>query len=128
MSYSMSKTIRTDYKSAIKKVKEVLQSEGFGVITEIDLKNKFKEKLDVDFRNYCILGACNPKMAYEAIQQEDKIGVLLPCNVLVQEMADGKVEVAAINPMESIGSINNDRLTEIAEKISQHLGNVINKL
>lgn len=116
------------FRDAIGRVTEELKKEGFGVITEIDLKEKFKEKLNQDFRNYTILGACNPKLAYEAIQQEDKIGVMLPCNILVQEHATGAVEIAAVNPLASIGAVNNEALDSVAREVSQKLQAAIDRL
>lgn len=121
MSYNINRKISGSFQEVISKVTEALKKEGFGIISEIDLKEKFKEKLNVDFRNYTILGACNPKLAYEAIQQEDKIGVMLPCNVLVQQHDNGEVEVAAINPLTSIGAVKNDKLESLAAEVSNKL-------
>jgi uncharacterized protein (DUF302 family) len=128
MSYHFTKKIQLSFEEALRKVTEELKSEGFGIITEIDLREKFKEKLDVEFRNYKILGACNPKMAYQAIEQERNIGTMLPCNVVVQELEDGGVEVSAINPMESMSSVDNQQLEPIASQVSNHLKAVIDKL
>ena len=116
MSYYFSKTIDTGFEQAVANVTEKLKAEGFGILTEIDVKSTLKKKLDVDFRNYRILGACNPPFAYEALQAEDKIGTMLPCNVIVQETADGKVEVAAIDPIASMQAVGNPELREIARK------------
>ncbi|HEY0899901.1 MAG TPA: DUF302 domain-containing protein, partial [Sphingobacteriaceae bacterium] len=113
---------------ALAKVRDALGQAGFGVISEIDLKAKFKEKLDVDFREYRILGACNPKLAHQAIEQESKIGVLLPCNVLVQELEDKQVEVTAVNPMETMSSVANPGLEPLAKEVSAKLQNVIDSL
>ena len=121
MSYNINRKISGSFQEVITKVTEALKKEGFGIISEIDLKEKFKEKLNVDFRNYTILGACNPKLAYEAIQQEDKIGVMLPCNVLVQEHDNGEVEVATVNPLTSIGAVKNDKLESLAAEVSNKL-------
>jgi uncharacterized protein (DUF302 family) len=128
MSFTFNKTLRMDFDQASQKVREALQSEGFGIITEIDLKDKFKEKLDVDFHRYTILGACNPKMAYEAVQQEEHIGVMLPCNVLLSEKQQGTIEVAAINPLASIGGTGNDKLKPIADQVGQKLQSALEKL
>jgi uncharacterized protein (DUF302 family) len=128
MEYHITKKIEGSFQEALDKTKAALAKEGFGVISEIDLKGKFKEKLDVDFREYRILGACNPKLALQAIQQEDKIGVLLPCNVLVQEQGAGQVEITAINPMETMSAIGNANLETIAKEVSQKLQAVINQL
>ncbi|MBC3538335.1 DUF302 domain-containing protein [Rufibacter sediminis] len=128
MEYHISKTITGSFNEALDKTKAALAKEGFGVISEIDLKGKFKEKLGMDFREYRILGACNPTLAHQAIQQEDKIGVLLPCNVLVQEHEGGQVEVTAINPMETMSAIGNANLETIANEVSQKLRAVIDQL
>lgn len=128
MSYHISKKLEGTFDEAITKVTEELMKEGFGIISEIDLKEKFKEKLNVDFRNYTILGACNPSLAFKAIEQEDKIGTMLPCNILVQEHETGQVEVSAINPLVSIGAINNANLQSIAAEVSGKLKLVIERL
>lgn len=128
MSYNISKKMDGTFDEAVKKVTEELKKEGFGIISEIDLKDKFKEKLNVDFRNYKILGACNPALAYKAIQQEDKIGTMLPCNILVQAHETGGVEVSAINPLESMGAVNNANLQSIAAEVSGKLNSVIERL
>lgn len=128
MSYHVSKKINGSFDEATTRVKEALQQEGFGVISEIDLKQKFKEKLQVDFRNYKILGACNPKLAHQAIQQEPTIGVMLPCNVLLQEHENGEVEITAINPMETMAAVDNPNLTVLAKEVSQKLKKAINSV
>jgi uncharacterized protein (DUF302 family) len=128
MSYDISKKVEGTFDEVITKVTEELKREGFGIISEIDLKNKFKEKLNVDFRNYKILGACNPSLAYKAIEQEDKIGTMLPCNILVQEHEGGSVEVSAINPLESMGTVDNASLQSIAAEVSGKLSSVIDRL
>lgn len=128
MSYNISKKVKSDFDKTIYRVTEELKKEGFGIITEVDLREKFREKLDVDFRNYTILGACNPKLAYEAVQQEDKIGIMLPCNILVQEHPDGQVEVSAINPMASIGAVKNDKLESLASEVNGRLQRVIDSV
>lgn len=128
MSYNISKKLEGTFNEAIKKVTEELKKEGFGIISEIDLKDKLKEKLNVDFRNYKILGACNPTLAFKAIQQEDKIGTMLPCNILVQEHETGDVEVSAINPLESMGAVDNANLQTIAAEVSEKLKSVIARL
>lgn len=125
MSYHHSKTLNNTFDEALAKVRSALETQGFGIITEIDLTSKFKEKLGVDFRNYKILGACNPKLAYQAIQQEANIGVMLPCNILVQEHGAGQVEVTAINPMETMAAVNNQNLEAIAQEVSTKLQSVI---
>ena len=121
MSYNISKKVEGSFDDTVNKVTEELKKEGFGIISEIDLKEKFKEKLNVDFRNYKILGACNPALAFKAIQQEDKIGTMLPCNILIQEHENGEVEVSAINPLASIGAVNNESLQSIAAEVTSKL-------
>ena len=128
MGYYISKLIKGNFNDTIKKLTEVLKKEGFGVITEIDLKDKFKEKLNIDFRNYKILGACNPALAFEAIQKDDKIGVMLPCNILIQEHLNGQVEVSAINPLETIGAAHNKQLEHLAVEVSNKLKMVLEHL
>ncbi|SKB95675.1 Uncharacterized conserved protein, DUF302 family [Salegentibacter salinarum] len=105
-----------------------LKEEGFGILTEIDIKETFKKKLDLDFRKYRILGACNPKMAYQAISAESKIGTMLPCNVIVQETEDGKIEVSAVDPVASMTAIENDELGGIAQEVQSKLKTVIERL
>ncbi|MDO1449260.1 DUF302 domain-containing protein [Rhodocytophaga aerolata] len=128
MSYNFTKKTSLPFEEAIKKITEELKKEGFGIISEIDLKEKFKEKLGVDFRSYKILGACNPKMAYQAIEKESNIGTMLPCNILVQEHKPGEVEISAINPMESMSAVHNKELEAIATQVSNSLQAVINRL
>ncbi len=125
MSYYFSKTIEASFDEVVIKVIEDLKREGFGILTEIDVKETLKKKLDVDFRKYRILGACNPPFAYQALQAEDKIGLMLPCNVIVQEISDGKVEVAAIDPVASMQAVKNDKLDEIAGQVQEKLRQVI---
>lgn len=128
MNYNFTKKVSYTFSEALEKTKEALKTEGFGVITEIDLKDKFKEKLDVNFREYMILGACNPALAHKAIELEDKIGTMLPCNVLVQRHDNGQVEVTAINPMESMSAVGNDNLTKLAQEVSEKLQAALDKL
>jgi len=126
--YYFEKTMKEDFETAVLKTKEALKSEGFGVLSEIDINEKLKEKLGVDFRRYKILGACNPAYAYKALQKEDKIGVMLPCNVIIQERPNGEIEVAAVDPAASMLSIDNDDLRMIATEIRVKLQNVIGLL
>jgi uncharacterized protein (DUF302 family) len=128
MKYYFEKTLKTDFETAVAKTKEALKSEGFGVLSEIDIHEKLKEKLGVDFRKYKILGACNPAYAYKALQKEDKIGVMLPCNVVIQEITEGKIEVAAVDPVASMSAIEKPGLRDIAGDIQKKLINVIKKL
>lgn len=128
MNYHFSKSCSLPFEQAITRVTDALKAEGFGVLTEIDVKSTLKHKLDVDFRKYRILGACNPAFAYRALQTEDKIGTMLPCNVIVQERADGKIEVSAVDPVASMLAIENPELGTIAEEVRGKLRNVIASL
>jgi uncharacterized protein (DUF302 family) len=128
MKYYISKKISKDFDQAVQLVTESLKKEGFGVLTEINIQEKLKEKLNVDFRKYKILGACNPGYAYKALQLEDKIGVMLPCNVIIQETKNGTIEVAAVNPIVSMSGIENPKLMQIADEIQKKLKTVIDKL
>ncbi|MFD0975332.1 DUF302 domain-containing protein [Salinimicrobium gaetbulicola] len=128
MSYYFTKTVNEDFDGAIEKVTEELKQEGFGILTEIDVKETFKKKLDKDFRKYRILGACNPNMAFQAIQSESRIGTMLPCNVIVQELDNGKVEVSAVDPVASMQAVKNDSLGDIAEQVREKLKKVIDNL
>ena len=128
MSYYFSKTLAMSFDEAIIKVTEELKKEGFGIITEIDVKETLKKKLNVDFKKYRILGACNPSFAYQALEAEDKIGTMLPCNVIVQEISEGKTEVAAIDPIASMQAIENPKLRNVADKVQSKLKKVIDDL
>ena len=128
MEYYFSKTLNTSFNEATKLITEALKSEGFGVITEINMHVKLKEKLNVDFKRYTILGACNPPFAFKALQAEDKIGTMLPCNVLVIEQSQDKIEIAAVNPIASMQAITNPTLGEIAQQVTAKLKNVIDTL
>lgn len=126
--YYFTKIVTLDFNSAIEKVTEELKQEGFGVLTEIDVKATMKKKLDVDFRNYKILGACNPPFAFKVLTADDKIGTMLPCNVVVQEHESGKVEVTAVDPIASMQAIQNPDLAHIAEEVQEKLRKVIERL
>ncbi len=128
MSYYFSKIVDGDFDAVIEKVNSELQKEGFGVLANIDIQGALKNKLGVDFRKYRVLGACNPPFALKALEAEDKIGTMLPCNVVVQETADGKVEAAAINPVQSMISVGSKQLNEIAIEIGVKLQKVIEAL
>lgn len=128
MSYYFNKTIEQDFDSAIQLVTEKLKDEGFGVLTEIDVSKTLKAKIDVDFRKYKILGACNPPNAYKALSNEPHIGLLLPCNIVVQELENKKIDVSAINPIESMKSVQNPKLEDVANDISSRLKRVIKSL
>jgi uncharacterized protein (DUF302 family) len=127
MSYYFSKSMHIPFEDAVAKVTESLKQEGFGVLTEIDVQATMKKKLDVDMPSYKILGACNPSMAYQAIQIEDKVGTMLPCNVIVQEKA-GSVEVSAVDPVASMQAIENPGLKDIAEQVKVKLKTIIEHL
>lgn len=128
MSYYMSATMKGSFDERVEAVTEALQNEGFGVLSDIDVKATIKKKLDVDFRNYRILGACNPAFAREALEVEDKVGTMLPCNVIVQQLDNGTVEVAAVDPVSSMKAIENDELYPIAEEIQGRLRRVVDSL
>lgn len=129
MKYYISKTIENiAFEDAISRVTELLKEQGFGIITEIDVRETMKKKLDVDFRKYRILGACNPPFALKALQAEDKIGTMLPCNVIVQEKGGSDIEIAAIDPEASMMSVENPALAGIATEIRKRLETVIHSL
>lgn len=126
MGYYFSKRLNgISLEQVIEKVKAALKEEGFGVLTEIDVKSTLKEKINVDFKPYRILGACNPHFAYQALQKEDKIGVMLPCNVIVEENEDGTIEVSAVDPIASMQAIKNPELESIALQVREKLQRVI---
>lgn len=128
MNYYFSKTLKISFEEAIARVTEALKKDSFGILTEIDVKETLKKKLNVDFRKYRILGACNPPFAYKALQAEDKIGLMLPCNVIVQELPGGNIEVAAIDPVASMAAIDNSKLREVGEQVRSKLKAVIDNL
>lgn len=128
MSYYISTTLKGTFDQAIETVTEALKTEGFGVLTEIDMKATLKKKLDVDFYNYRILGACNPPNAHKALQAEDKIGLMLPCNVIVQEKEVGQIEVSAVDPIISMMGVKNDSLGEVATEVRDKLAKVIKNI
>ncbi|CAN5319152.1 DUF302 domain-containing protein [soil metagenome] len=128
MEYYYSKTITGSFENAIEKVTEALKAEGFGILTEIDIKATLRKKLDVDFYNYRILGACNAPFAYKALLAEDKIGVMLPCNVIVQEKITGQIEVSAVDPIASMQAIENKELAEVASEMGKRLQKIIMEL
>lgn len=128
MSYYFNKVLEIGFDEAINRVIEELKKEGFGILTDIDVRAAMKKKLNVDFKNYRILGACNPPFAYQALQAEDKIGTMLPCNVIVQENDKGNVEVSAIDPIASMQAVKNPKLQDVAEQIQAKLKRVIDSL
>ena len=128
MSYYFNKVVDISFEEAIKKVTEELKKEGFGILTEIDVTGTMKKKLDVDFRKYRILGACNPQFAHKALLEEDKIGTMLPCNVIVQQRTDNKIEIAAIDPVASMQAVKNENLGEVALQVQSKLKKVIENI
>lgn len=128
MKYYFNKILEVSFNEAVTRVTEELKKEGFGILTEIDVKETLKKKLNVEFKKYRILGACNPPFAYQALQLESKIGTMLPCNVIVQETEDGKVEVAAIDPIASMQAVQNPGLQDIADQVQAKLKSVIANL
>ncbi len=127
MSYYFSKKINTTFDEAIEKVTGALKTEGFGILTEIDVKETLKKKLDVDFRPYKILGACNPPFAHEVLLKEDKIGIMLPCNVIVQQLEDS-IEIAIVDPVAAMAAVDNSQLADTAKEIKNKLKIVIDSL
>ena len=128
MSYYFSKILYMSFDDAVARVTTELNKKGFGVLTEIDVREALKKKLDVNFKKYKILGACNPFFAYKALQMEDKIGTMLPCNVIVQEISEGVVEVAAIDPIASMQAVDNTELRSVAEQVQVLLQKMIEAL
>jgi uncharacterized protein (DUF302 family) len=128
LSYHFTKAVEGPFDEAVARVTDALQAEGFGVLTDIDVRQTLKKKLDVDFHNYRILGACNPHLAHRALQLEDKIGTMLPCNVIVQEREGGRVEVSAVDPVASMQAVGNDQLAEVAETVRGKLRAVVDSL
>ncbi|MGF1670026.1 MAG: DUF302 domain-containing protein [Balneolaceae bacterium] len=128
MKYHFSKKVNEPFDEAIEKTTAALKEEGFGVLSTIDIKKTLKEKIDADFKKYTILGACNPGYAYQALNKEDKIGLMLPCNVIVEEHENGEVEVSAIDPVASMQAVENRELGEVAEKVRSGLEKAIGSL
>jgi len=128
MNYTYSTKLKGDFEEVIERVTAELKTEGFGVLTQIDITKTLKEKIDVDFKKYRILGACNPHFAYKALSVEETIGVMLPCNVIVVEAGEGEYEVSAVSPMASMQSIENEKLEPIAQEVEEKLKSVINRL
>ncbi|MDN5200221.1 DUF302 domain-containing protein [Fulvivirgaceae bacterium BMA10] len=129
MNYYFNTTINDlGFEEAIDRVTAALKEEGFGILTEIDVKETFKKKLDVDFKKYKILGACNPNFAYEALKAEDKIGVFLPCNVVVEEQENGAIEISIVDPVASMTSVENTQLGELASEVREKLISVVENL
>ena len=128
MTYHFSKRLRLPFESAIGRVTEALKQQGFGILTEIDVEQTLKKKLGVNFRAYRILGACNPPLAYQALQVEDKFGTMLPCNVIVQDAGDGMVEISAVDPVASMAAVDNPKLAVVAETVQAKLRDVIDSL
>jgi len=128
MDYYFTKTLATSFDEAIQRTTDALKTEGFGIISEINMHEKFKEKLGVDFKKYRILGACNPGYAYKAVQMEEKIGTMLPCNIIVIDKENGTTEVSAVNPIASMMAIHNPALEPVASEVTDKLRKVIDAL
>lgn len=128
MRYYLAKTLSTSFDDALERAAEALKAEGFGVITQIDIRDTLKRKINADFRPYTILGACNPALAFEALKLEDKVGTMLPCNVIVQQLRPGEVEVAAVDPVASMQAIQNRELADKAEAVRRKLEKVVQSL
>lgn len=128
MNYYMAAILEASFDEAIERTEAALKTEGFGVLTRVDVQKTLKTKIDADFRPYTILGACNPTLAHQALLLEDKVGTMLPCNVIVQQTDDGKVEVAAINPVASMQAIDNQELIRAASAVLDKLSRVIEAL
>lgn len=128
MTYYFSATLPLSFDDAVRRTTEALKAEGFGIITEIDVKETLRKKLGIDFRGYTILGACNPTLAHKSLQLEDKVGTMLPCNVVVQDIGDGRVEVAAVDPVASMAAIDNPRLKQLAADVRDKLKRVVASL
>ena len=128
MAYYINKSVAGEFDTIIEQVVELLKGEGFGVLTEIDVDQVLKNKIGADFRKYKILGACNPHFAHKALLSEDKIGTMLPCNVIVQDLGNGEVEVAAVDPVASMAAVGNQALLTMAEEVRSKLSHVIKQL
>ena len=128
MSYYFSKILHEKFKDALERVTAALKGEGFGILTEIDVKETLKKKLGVDYDNYKILGACNPSFAHKALQTENKIGIMLPCNVVVREISEGQVEIAVVDPVASMMAVDNKDLLHIALEVREKLRKVVMEL
>lgn len=128
MSYYFTATLKTSFDDALAKTAEALKTEGFGVLTEIDMQAKLKEKVDVDFKKYKILGACNPSFAYKALQAEDMIGIMLPCNVVVTEQGENQIEIAIVDPLAAMMAVENSQLEPVAMEVTEKLKRVIGLL
>lgn len=126
--YSIKKVVKMSYKEVVERVKEELKKEGFGVLTEINVKETLKKKIDKEFKKYIILGACNPDFAYQALQLEDELGLLLPCNVVVYEKESGETAVSAIDPRKALTLSGNKDLDKVAEQVGKHMDRVINNI
>jgi uncharacterized protein (DUF302 family) len=128
MTYYFSKTVNMRFDEAVAATKEALKRHNFRVVTEIDMKDNFKKSLDIDFRPYVILGACNPQLTYRALQEQDKVGTMLPCNVVVQQQENGRVEVSAVDPVASMQAITHVVVDQVAREIRSYLQNVIEEV
>jgi uncharacterized protein (DUF302 family) len=128
MSFYMAKSLPVPFETALAKAKEALAAEGFGVLTDIDVRDTLKKKLDVEWKAYRILGACNPPLALQALKAEDKVGTMLPCNVVVHDIGNGQTEVAAVDPLDTMIHIGNPELTQLARSVRSKLRAVLDRL
>ena len=128
MTYYFSKVLGQDFDEAVRRTTQALQQEGFGIITQIDVQDVFKKKLNKEFRRYLILGACNPSIAFEALEIEDKVGTMLPCNVVLQDVGGGRTEIAAVDPVASMQAIENANLKSAATRVQEKLRQVMERL
>jgi len=128
MSFYLAKSLTLPFDDAVAKAKEALAAEGFGILTDIDVRETFKNKLGIDWKPYRILGACNPPLALKALEADDKVGTMLPCNIVVHDMGDGQTEVAAIDPLDTMIHIGNAELTQIARTVRSKLRAALNRL
>ncbi|HEB62791.1 MAG TPA: DUF302 domain-containing protein [Bacteroidetes bacterium] len=128
MNYYFDKTINHDFEESIEKVTDVLKQEGFGILARIDMHKTLKEKINIDFRKYTILEACNPPFAYRSLQAEENIGIMLPCNIVIQEVGENKVKVSMVNPVVAMQNVKNPKMDDIASEIKQKLQKAINSL
>jgi uncharacterized protein (DUF302 family) len=128
MTYHFSKTVKMGFDDAVASTKEALKRHDFRVLTEIDMKDNLKKSLNIDFRPYLILGVCNPQLTYRALQEEDKLGTMLPCNIVVQQQEDGRVEVSAVDPVAAMQAVTHVVVDQVAGEIRSHLQNVIDEV
>ncbi len=126
--YGSAVELETEFDQAVEKTIAALQEQGFGVLSDIDVRDTLKKKLDIDFRQYRILGACNPKLAFQALSEEENLGLLLPCNVIVYELNNHRVRVVAVDPVRNLGIVGNDALTPVAREVKLRLISVLESI